>query len=184
MYQEIHPLQICAQGVIKSLYSDYNLPVTQALISYTNRQYARLEDILDALDLHSKVEIVQKFCVERAAEIDSARDLITKIKEDALKRLQEKADVENAEDDLPFSEQSNPFSGSSSFSITKPGVLRKFSVDQIETCFSLALEQLTGEKLKITLNDLQFSRGPLRSVDSVNFNVKVAGWSKLSDLRE
>lgn len=181
MSHEPHPLQVSAQAVIKSLYAEHNLPVTPALISYTNREYARLEDIVEALDLHSKVEIVQKFCLERAAEIDSARDLITKKKEDALKRLQEKADAENPEDDVPFAQTKSPFDDF--FNVTDPGVLRKFSVEQIESSLSTALEQLTGEKLEITLNNLQFSSGLTRSISGVDFSVHVTGWSKSSHLR-
>ena len=182
MYQEIHPLQVCAQDVIKSLYSDFNLPVTPALISYTNRQFARLEDILDALDLHANVEIVQKFLMDRATEIDSAREFIAKKKEEALRRLQEKADAENPEDDVPFSQTKSPFDDF--FNVTDPRILRKFSVEQIESSLSTALEQLTGEKLEITLNNLQFSSGLTRSISCVDFSVHVSGCSKSSDLRK
>lgn len=178
-----HPLQVSAQSVIKTLYAEHNLPVTPALISYTNREYARLEDIIDALDLYSGQDVVQKFYIEHATEIESARALIAKKKEEALKRLEEKTAQENPEDDVPFSSQTSSLFASF-FDVTDPGVLRKFSVEQIESSLSSALEQLTGEKLEITLNDLQFKRGLSGSVNSVDFSVHVSGWSKSSDLRK
>lgn len=133
-----HKLQEIAMPLLEALYVDENLSPTSAMLAALNRRVPSLEGILQTLDQHKDLNLVTKFVAENGDIIAEARNLALKdeLKSDDKKTVIVKQTRAVSKGDIAF--------------------IKKYSIEQIEECLSIAIKQLTGESFNFSINNLRF----------------------------
>lgn len=159
MNGNVHLLQESTVHLLRSLYLDKKLPVTQAMLSVLNGHYPALGDIFATLDRYKNEELVSTFIKENQDLIDQAKS------EDSKKN-----DLEKNAIDEP--EETNALF-SSEFELVKPYKLMKaVAISEFEKSFSNEISNLCKEELIAEIESIQSCEEYLNSWAELKIIVK------------